>query len=188
MNLRLLDRHGHANRLAILFALWFVTLTALDLAITWTGVHHFAERMEELGIAEGNPYTDFSSVGAFVIPEVVAFAVGIAMVFGGGVLKMRRLVTSGQCEADLTGLGLRAFQKAYDRLGVVATFLILIPVAVAVGRVVPVVNNLMWLLAGWGPTALLPWPFGAMVACMLAMYPSYYMIRKFTLDKEPRGA
>ena len=177
------DRHGHASRLAVLFSAWFVPATALDLVISWTGVHHFADRMEELGIVEGNPYTDFSSVGAYVVPEVIAFAVGVALVFYGGMLKQRRLAARGQCEAGLSSLSLRGFRREYDRLGALATILILIPMVIAVGRVEPVINNLMWLLVGWGPTALFG-PFTSVVTCLLAVYPAYYMILKLTLNKK----
>ena len=186
MQLNTSDRYGHASRLAMLFAAWFVPATALDLVVSWTGVHHFVDRMEELGIVEGNPYTDFSSVGAYVVPEVIVFAVGFCMVFCGGMLKQRRLAARDQCEAGLSSLGLRAFRKEYDRLGVFATILILIPMVIAVGRVEPVINNLMWLLVGWGPTALFG-PFTSIVACLLAVYPAFYMIQKLTLRKERSG-
>ena len=182
MNSKTLDTYAHASRLATLFAAWFVPFTTLDLATTWIALQHFAERMDELGIVEGNPFTDMSSVSAFVVPEVVALAVGVIMVFGGGVLKKRRLLARNQREADLAGLRLRAFQKEYDRLGRFASILVLVPMVIAVGRVYPGVNNLMWLLVGWGPTALFGAFLTAMLACSLAVYPAYYMILKRTLN------
>ena len=187
MNSKTLDSYAHASRLATLFAAWFVPFTTLDLATTWIGHRYFADRMNELGIVEGNPLTDMSSMGALVMPEVVALAVGVVMVFGGGVLKKRRLSARGECEADLAGLRLRAFQKEYDRLGTFASVLVIVPMVVAVGRVYPGVNNLMWLVVGWGPTALFGAFFTAMLACFLAVYPAYYMIQKRTLNRRTGG-
>ena len=77
-------------------------------------------------------------------------------------------------------MGFRAFCKQYDRPGLFAYFLVLVPIVVAVSRVEPVVNNLMWLAIGWGPTALLG-AFASLVGCMLAAYPSLYMFRKWAL-------
>ena len=173
--------YRHAKRLTMLFAAWFIPTTALDLWITWFGVYHLPERMERFGIVEGNPYTDLSSVEAFVTPEVIALVLGIACVFGGGVLKMRRLLADGESPADLRRMRFWAFCKRYDKLGWVATFLVLLPILLAVGRVEPVVNNILWLSIGWGPTALFGGFFAAMLACFLAVLPTYYMIRRWTL-------
>ena len=167
----------------MLFAAWFVPTTALDLSITWFGIFHLPERMQKFGIVEGNPYTDFSSVQAYVTPEVIALVLGIALVFGGGVLKMRRLLADGQDPADLRQMRYWAFCNRYYKPGQVASLLILLPMAIAIGRVEPVVNNVMWLSIGWGPTAL----FGkwsvllTIAACTLALFPAYYMIRRWTL-------
>ena len=163
-----------------LFVAWFVPTTAFDLAITWYGIKHLPERMAKFGIVEGNPYTDLSSVEAFVIPEVLALVLGIALVYLGGLLKGRRLAELGKTPDDLRHMGFRAFCRQYYRPGWFAYALVLIPMVIAVGRVSPVVNNLMWLAIGWGPTAVLG-AFSSIVACLLAVYPSLYMVRRWAL-------
>lgn len=175
------DRYRHASRLAALFVAWFVPCTGLDLSITWFGVHHLPDRMAELGIVEANPFTDMSSVEAFVVPEVVALVVGVAMVFGGGMLKTQRLVARGQCWADLRSIGLRDFCKKYDGLGKLSSLLIIMPMIIAIGRVKPVINNAMWLSLGWGLNALFGVFLTTILACVLAVYPAYFMIRKWTI-------
>ena len=172
--------HRHACRVTALFAAWFVPTTTLDLAITWYGIKHLPERMERFGIVEGNPYTDLSSVEAFVTPEVIALIAGLVIVYVGGLLKGRRWDIIGKTPDDLRRMGFRAFCKQYYRPGWIAYFLVLIPIVVAVGRVEPVVNNVMWLAIGWGPTALLG-AFNGLFACLLAVYPSLYMVQKWTL-------
>ncbi len=172
--------YRHAGRVTALFVAWFVPTTSLDLAITWFGFNLFPERIEKFGIVEGNPYTDLSSVTAFVTPEVLALVLGIVAVYLGGWLKGRRLATLGRTPEALRSLGFYAFCKQYYKPGWFACFLILVPIVVAVGRVEPVVNNLMWLAIGWGPTKLFG-PFTAFVATMLAIFPSYYMIRRWAL-------
>lgn len=171
----------HARRVAVLFTAWFVPTTALDLVITWIGIKHLPDRMQKFGIVEANPYTDLSSVEAFVTPEVLALVIGAAFVYVGGLLKGRRLAILGKTPDDLRGMGFRAFCTQYQKPGLFAFFLVLIPIVVAVARVEPVVNNLMWLAIGWGPTALLGATFTHFVACMLAAYPSIYMIQKWAL-------
>ena len=172
--------HRHARRVAALFAAWFVPTTALDLAITWYGIKHLSERMAKFGIVEGNPYTDLSSVEAFVTPEAVTLVLGIALVYLGGLLKGRRLAELGRTPDDLRDMGLHAFCRQYLRPGWFAYSLVLVPMVIAVGRVSPVVNNLMWLAIGWGPTAALG-GFSSIVACLLAVYPSLYMVRRWAL-------
>ncbi len=163
----------------MLFTAWFVPTTALDLWITWFGIYHLPERIERFGIVEGNPYTDLSSVYAFVMPEVVAFFIGIVLVFSGGMLKTRRLAALGQRLDDLRQQGYWTFCKQYNKAGQFTSYMILIHIVVAVGRVEPVVNNIMWLAIGWGPTALFG-AFTAVVACGIAVFPMYYMIRRWT--------
>ena len=175
--------YRHARRLATLFAAWFVPTTALDLWITWFGIYHLPERMAKFGIVEGNPYTDLSSVEAFVTPEVIVLVIGIALVFGGGVLKMRRLLADGRDPADLRRMRYWAFCSRYYKPGQFASLMILLPMAIAIGRVEPVINNVMWLAIGWGPTALFgTWSVLLTIAtCTIALIPAYYMIRRWTL-------
>lgn len=127
----------HARRVVALFVAWFVPTTALDLGITWYGVKHLFDRKERLGIVEGNPYTDFSSIEAFVTPEVLALVVGVAFVYVGGLLKGRRLATLGKTSEVLQDMAFRAFCTQYFRPGWFAYCLVLVPTVVAVGRVEP---------------------------------------------------
>lgn len=165
----------------MLFVAWFVPTTALDLATTWFGIFYLPDRVEKFGIVETNPFTDMSSMGAFVIPEVVALGIGTAMVFGGGMLKMRQLAALGQRPEDLRRLGTRAFAKQYEKLGRLATVLTVVPLVVAIIRIEPVIGNVLWLSIGWGPNAILGRYLTIILTCLLAYYPAHYMIRRWTL-------
>ena len=87
-------------------------------------------------------------------PEVITLVLGTALVFGGGMLKMRRLLANGQDPADLRRMRYWAFCNRYYKSGQFASLMILLPMAIAIGRVEPVVNNVLRLAIGWGPTAL----------------------------------
>ena len=50
----------------------------------------------------------------------------------------------------------------------------------------PVEVGCQFFFLGWGPTALFG-PFTSVVTCLLAVYPTYYMILKLTLNKGQSG-
>ena len=173
----------HAKRLAVLFVMWFVPLTALDLGITWYG-EHYVSSPDRRCCHELNPFTDFSSIPAYVGPEVVALIVGVAMVGTGGWWKVRALAKIGSRTADLRDLPFNTFFRRYSEAGGwIPLILIIFPLVIAMGRIYPVVNNLMYLVIDWGFNSL----FGrvtfmvAPLVCGITVFPMFYLIRRSTL-------
>lgn len=173
----------HAKRLAVLFVMWFVPLTALDLGITWYG-EHYVSSSDRRCCHELNPFTDFSSIPAYVGPEVVTLIVGIAMVVVGGWWKVRALAKMGRRVEDLQNLTFDIFLKRYSEAGGwIPLVLIIFPLVIAIGRIYPVVNNLMYLVIDWGFNSL----FGrfafmaAPIVCGITVFPMLYLIRRSTL-------
>lgn len=126
------------KRLLIFFSVSFLVLTALDIGTTWVGVH-------QRGYREINVFTDTSSIGTMLRPEIIIFLIGGIAVFVGALWKRKDL------QASING-GFRIFFEAFwlvRRLP--ATICIYLPIVIAVGRILPVFSNTMLLLTGWSP-------------------------------------
>ena len=123
------------RNLILLFAATFVLTTAFDIWTTWVGVN-------QLGYTELNPLTDTSSIEAMAIPEVFTLFIGIAMVAAGVRFAKR-----------LRPLPDERFGPFYRRFLTDEKFfhlLVLIPMLVAVVRIVPVLSNASFIFYGWG--------------------------------------
>jgi hypothetical protein len=126
------------RRLLLLFAIPFVGLTALDIATTYSSIHH-------RGFHEINIYTDTSSLGAMVVPEIVIFAACVAAVMLGAAWKGKEL----QHHAD--GGFSQFANSALRPQTVLGSLLIVAPIMLAIGRVFPVISNCLLLAVGWSP-------------------------------------
>lgn len=124
------------RNIVLLFALTFVPLTVLDIATTLLGI--------EQGYHELNPHTDTTSVYTIAVPEVVGFLLGVLCVYLGARWTQHRLRSA--CMLDFS-----SFRVAlWSGKQLIGTFLIFVPIAIALGRILPVTNNLMYLTLGWG--------------------------------------
>ena len=124
------------RNLVLLFAAIFVPLTALDLVTTWVAVIN-------MGYVETNPYTDLSSVEGLVIPEIITLFIGMGMVALGAELRKTTLhATSRE--------GFKTFMKTAFVRKHFPTFLILVPMVIAVLRAAVVLSNTLLILTGYG--------------------------------------
>ena len=178
---------AHAKKLVVLFVTWFVPLTALDLGITWYG-EHYVSSPDRRCCHELNPFTDFSSIPNFVARDIVVLMLGIALVAAGGWTRALAFTRSGGRVSDLRGLPFRVFMKRYEKVGGrlarLAIVLIVVPMVIAIGRIYPVVNNVMYIVIDWEPNSLFGGLFGLMsgpIVCGLSVFPMYYMVRRYTL-------
>ena len=96
-----------------------------------------------MGYVETNPYTDLSSVEGLVIPEIITLFIGMAMVALGAELKKTTLAATSQ-------KGPATFRKTMLARNQFLFFLIYGPMLIAVLRWVPVFNNALLILTGYG--------------------------------------
>lgn len=125
-------------RLLLLFAVPFAGLTALDIATSRLAIHH-------RGFQEINAYTDPTSVGSMVAPEIATFALCAVFIFLGVRWKGKEL----RLHAD-TGFS-HFVNFALQPKTVLGALFIVVPILLAVGRVLPVISNVLLLTAGRTP-------------------------------------
>ena len=152
------------RNLILFFVVTFVLTTTLDIWTTWVGVN-------QLGYTETNPLTDNSSIQGMAIPEIITLFIGIAMIAVGG-----------HCSKTLCPLRDERFASYYKRFLSVEKFfnlLVLLPILVAVVRIVPVLSNASFIFGGWGLFGEdTPW-IDLIVMCiffMILVRPTTYMV------------
>ncbi len=106
------------------------------------------------------------------------------MVGLGGWWKVRALAKMGKRVADLRDLPFSTFLQRYSAAGGwISTILVVFPLVIAIGRIYPVVNNLMYLVIDWGFNSL----FGRFqfmtspIVGGITVFPMCYLIRRSTL-------
>lgn len=165
------------RNLVLLFAVTFTALTALDLVTTWVGVFH-------LGYTETNPYTDLSSVEGLVIPEIITLFIGMAMVALGAELGRMTLHAASRG-------GLKTFIENAFGWKQFPTFLVLIPMAIAVLRAVVVLSNTLAILTGYSlfideEFSLLSRNQLVLAVCgAIAIWPTFYLIYRVCRASKP---
>lgn len=121
-------------RLVATFLATFALLALADAATTWAGLQR--------GYQEVNPLTDTRSFWSLLRPELYLAAAGTLSV-GLGVWWLQRGDLSAVVDQP------SAFWSRYWRgRNLVGAVLVFLPLAVAFGRVLPVLSNLF--LLGWG--------------------------------------
>ena len=112
--------------LILVYSFLWATLTAADHYTTLLGL--------EMGYRELNPFTDFSSIETLVLPEIMIWVVGGILISAGCALHPAAL---NQPLPEIEEFRRSLFPNRID-----ASALIVIPIAIALGRTIPVINNI----------------------------------------------
>ena len=112
--------------LMLVYSFLWATLTAADHYTTLLGL--------EMGYRELNPFTDFSSIETLVLPEIMIWVVGGILISAGCALHPAAL---NQPLPEIEEFRRSLFPNRID-----ASALIVIPIAIALGRTIPVMNNI----------------------------------------------
>lgn len=124
------------KKLIVLFSRMFLSLTALDIGTTYVGLRY-------RGGVEANVFTDTRTLWAIVWPELCLFLLGAAAVAVGARWGGKRLQPA-------CGQTFEAFLSAFwSARQLPSSVLIFLPLAIACGRVFPVVSNGVFLVSGW---------------------------------------
>jgi hypothetical protein len=109
----------------------------LDVTTTYIGVNWY-------NYVELNRFSNFSSMLTAVAPEVLLLIVGIFSIVIGFYFN-KDLIK--RCE----NIGAKKFIKSFvNPYTPISKYLIIIPIFVVTARVIPVINNLMYIMFGWG--------------------------------------
>lgn len=152
------------RNLLFVFGALFVTLTALDLASTYIGLRFREE------LVETNPYTDTSSLIGMIRPEVVLLIVGGLAVWLGA--RIRKPLLSTARESDFGPF----VDTVFAPRALPISALILMPMLLALGRSMPVLNNLSYVIFGWSPIGNIPPIADAILFAVVFSYPTAYLI------------
>lgn len=151
------------RNLLLVFGALFVTLTALDLASTYIGLR-FREELVE------TPYTDTSSLIGMIRPEVVLLIVGGLAVWLGARIRKPLLSTARE-----SGFG-PFVDTVFAPRALPISALIFMPMLLALGRSMPVLNNLSYLIFGWSPIGNIPPIADVILFAVVFSYPTAYLI------------
>ncbi|MEZ5304915.1 MAG: hypothetical protein R3F11_30340 [Verrucomicrobiales bacterium] len=123
------------DRLTPFVALFFAAATMADATTSWICIHKF-------GYDEANPLTDTTSLWSLLKPEIPAWIGGIIAVRLGFWLVFRRQNWTGAASFAEFRAHLLALPNAPG------AFLVLVPIAFAFGRLLPVFSNAAMIAFG----------------------------------------
>jgi hypothetical protein len=145
-------------RIVGFFICTFGLLSLADAATTREGMQR--------GFGEMNPLSDTRSLWTLLRPELVILVAG-AIAIGVGMTFLRRRDMPGVAESRR-----EFFEWFWRPSNLPGAILVFLPVAIAIGRVLPVTSNLLMLSLGWSPwMVLVDW-----VSDMLGLSPRAGML------------
>ncbi|TLD69349.1 hypothetical protein FEM03_18445 [Phragmitibacter flavus] len=124
-------------RLVTFFIGTFVLLTLADAVTTRLGI--------QAGHSELNPYSDTRSLWTLLRPELLIAVIGTASVaLGSFLLHRNALLTSARDSQTFR-------TQFWQASNLPCAILVFLPMAIAVGRLLPVTSNLLLLTFGYSP-------------------------------------